>query len=72
MATAAPERLRLFKSNLLEPGSYAEAMAGCRYGFHTASPFITQVKDPQKELIEPAVLGTRNVLEEASRTPSVR
>lgn len=72
MATAAPERLRLFKSNLLEPGSYAEAMAGCRYVFHTASPFITKVKDPQKELIEPAVLGTRNVLEEASRTPSVR
>lgn len=72
MAAAAPGRLRLFKSDLLAPGSYAEAMAGCRYVFHTASPFITKVKDPRKELIEPAVSGTRNVLEEASRTPSVR
>ncbi len=28
-------------------------------------------KDPQKELIEPAQLGTRNVLEQANRTESV-
>ncbi len=72
MAAAAPGRLRFFKCDLLDPGSYAAAMAGCKYVFHTASPFVTKVADPQKELIEPAVLGTRNVLEEASRTPSVR
>ncbi len=72
MAAGAPGRLALFRSDLLEPGSYAAAMAGCAYVFHTASPFITQAKDPQKQLIEPAVLGTRNVLEEASRTPTVK
>jgi len=30
------------------------------------------VVDPQKELVDPAKLGTRNVLEEVNRTPSVK
>lgn len=61
-----------FKSDLLEEGSYAEAMKDCELVFHTASPFTTEVKDPQKELIDPAKLGTRNVLEQASKTASVK
>ncbi len=64
--------IRYFRANLLETGSYAEAMAGCELVFHTASPFTLDVEDPVKELIEPAKLGTRNVLEQASRTPSVK
>ncbi len=64
--------LRFFKADLLEEGSYAEAMAGCRVVMHTASPFTTAVTDPQTELVDPALLGTRNVLREANRTESVR
>lgn len=64
--------IRYFEADLLRPGSYAEAMAGCELVFHTASPFTLDVRDPVKELIEPAKLGTRNVLEEAGRTPSVK
>jgi len=40
--------------------------------FHTASPFGMDVKDPQRELIEPAPVGTRNVLETVNRTETVR
>lgn len=72
MAQAGPGTIRFFAADLLQPGSYAQAMAGCEVVFHTASPFTTQVKDPQRELIDPALLGTRNVLEEASRTASVK
>ncbi|MCF3595531.1 NAD-dependent epimerase/dehydratase family protein [Rhodobacteraceae bacterium LMO-12] len=72
MAQAAPGTLHLFAADLLEDGSYAAAMAGCSTVFHTASPFKTNVKDPQKELIDPALLGTGNVLNEATRTPSVK
>jgi nucleoside-diphosphate-sugar epimerase len=68
----APGSIRFFKADLLEEGSYAEAMEGCELVFHTASPFNVKVQDPVKELIEPALLGTRNVLEQANRTPSVR
>ncbi|MCG6187267.1 NAD-dependent epimerase/dehydratase family protein [Maribellus maritimus] len=64
--------IKYFKSDLLEKGSYAEAMEGCELVFHTASPFSTVVKNPQKDLIEPAVLGTENVLETANQTPTVK
>lgn len=64
--------IRYFKSDLLTKGSYTEAMKDCELVFHTASPFITDVKDPQKDLIDPAVLGTQNVLESANATASVK
>ena len=63
--------LRFFKAELLTEGSFAEAMAGCGVVFHTASPFTSTFADPQKELIDPALLGTRNVLDEARRTDGV-
>jgi nucleoside-diphosphate-sugar epimerase len=72
LAAEAPGEIRYFQADLLDPGSYAKAMQSCELVFHTASPFTTHVMDPVKELIEPATLGTRNVLEEADRTPSVK
>ncbi len=67
-----PGKIIYFKSDLLEEGSYAEAMKGCELVFHTASPFTMDIKNPQKELIDPAKLGTRNVLEQATKTESVK
>ncbi len=72
IAESEPGTLHLFKADLLTPGAYAEAMQGCEIVFHTASPFTSNVKDAKKDLIEPAVLGTRNVLEEANRTTTVK
>ncbi|MEL6720113.1 MAG: NAD-dependent epimerase/dehydratase family protein [Bacteroidota bacterium] len=72
IAANSPGNIKYFKSDLLQEGSYAEAMAGCELVFHTASPFTTDVKDPQKQLIDPAVKGTENVLNSASQTPSVK
>ncbi len=72
IAAAGPGTVKFFSSDLTQQGSYAEAMAGCEIVFHTASPFTLAVKDPQKELIDPALLGTRHVLEQATRTSSVK
>jgi len=72
LASEAPGTIRYYRADLLEQGSYAEAMKGCELVFHTASPFTTDVDDPVKELIEPAKLGTRNVLEQANETLSVK
>jgi dihydroflavonol-4-reductase len=72
IAASTPGQIRFFRADLLDQGSYAEAMEGCAIVFHTASPFVIDVKDPQRDLVDPARLGTRNVLEEASRTRSVR
>ena len=67
-----PGEIHYFQADLLEDGSYAQAMEGCSIVFHTASPFSTNVQDPQTELVDPALLGTRNVLQEAGRHESVR
>lgn len=72
MAADSPGSIRYFKSDLLDDGSYAQAMEGCELVFHTASPFFLEVKDPQKELIDPALKGTENVLNQANQTPSVK
>ena len=67
-----PGELKLFEADLLEEGSFSKAAKGCDTVFHLASPFVPfKVKDPQTELVDPAVLGTINVLDAASRSGSV-
>lgn len=68
---AHPGSIKYFKADLLDEGSFDEAMAGCEIVFHTASPFTSKITDPQRDLVDPAVKGTRNVLEAVNRTPSV-
>lgn len=73
LAEAHPGRLTLHRADLLDEGSYAEAMAGCELVIHTASPFlIGRVRDPEAQLIRPALEGTRNVLGSVNATPSVK
>lgn len=73
LAEASAGQLKLFKSNLLNTGSFDEPMQDCELVIHTASPFfITGIKNPEEELIRPAKEGTRNVLESAKRNPTVK
>ncbi|MFV8052058.1 SDR family oxidoreductase [Mycobacterium sp. 48b] len=68
-----PGRLELFKADLLEPGSFDEAMNGCELVMHTASPFLLSgFTDAQEALVRPALEGTRNVLDAVDRTQSVK
>ena len=43
----AKERLKLFKAQLLEEGSFDSAVDGCQGVFHTASPVSLTASDPQ-------------------------
>lgn len=61
----ADERLSLHRGQLLEPGCFDEAMEGVDCCIHTASPYALDVDDPQKDLVDPAVEGTENVLQSA-------
>lgn len=72
LAAKLPGTIKYFKADLLDEGSYDEGMKDCELVFHTASPFVRSVKDPQKDLVDPAKKGTRNVLESANRTESVK
>lgn len=65
-------KLELYEADLLQDGAFKEAMKGCELVIHTASPFKVNVKDAQKELVDPALKGTRNILKEVNNTPSVK
>lgn len=69
-----PGRLQLFEADLLQPGSFKAAMQGCSVVHHVASPFMMaeNIKDGQKECVEPAFEGTKNVLASVDETESVR
>jgi dihydroflavonol-4-reductase len=57
------ERLELVAADLMRPESFTDAVAGCEYVIHTASPYVLQVDDPQRDLVDPAVNGTTAVLQ---------
>lgn len=73
MQEAHPGQLSLFEADLLKEGSFDEAMTGCRVVFHVASPFRMpeKIKDGRRDMVDPALLGTRNVLAAVERTPTV-
>ncbi|MEM7268547.1 MAG: NAD-dependent epimerase/dehydratase family protein [Pseudomonadota bacterium] len=71
MAEELPGEIKLFKADLLDPDAFAAPMTGCEVVFHTASPFVLAVADPQRDLVDPAVNGTTNVLNAANETESV-
>ncbi|MCY4045766.1 MAG: NAD-dependent epimerase/dehydratase family protein [Cellvibrionales bacterium] len=64
--------IHYFEADLLKEGSYDEAMQGCELVYHTASPFSLHVDDPQTQLVEPALIGTSNVLGSVERQSSVK
>jgi len=72
IAKTSEGSLMIFEADLLKQGSYLAPMEGCDRVFHIASPFlISNIKNPQKQLIEPALNGTRNVLGAVNETASV-
>ena len=59
------ERVEFVAADLMKDAGWAEAVAGCRYVLHVASPFpVTQPKD-EDALIRPAREGALRVLEAA-------
>ncbi|VFQ87280.1 unnamed protein product [Cuscuta campestris] len=58
----AKERLSLMRAELLDFQSLREAINGCDGVFHTASP----VTDDPEQMVEPAVIGTKNVITAAA------
>ncbi|TFJ82250.1 hypothetical protein NSK_006370 [Nannochloropsis salina CCMP1776] len=55
--------LTLFEADLRQPHSFDAAVRGCTYVFHVASPVVyASGADPEKDLLQPALEGVRNVL----------
>ena len=63
LARVAPvDRLSFAEADLLSDAGWKEAMKGCAYVLHVASPFRLKEPADENELIIPAVQGTRRVV----------
>jgi len=64
--------VELFEADLLIEGSFDEGLKGCDYVLHTASPFQFTVENPQRDLVDPALKGTLNVLRSVAKAGTVK
>ena len=78
-------KLILFEADLGKKGSFDSAIEGnhyglislnliqgCTYVIHTAAPVEVVYTDPIKNLVEPAIEGTKNVLDSCGKSKSVK
>jgi nucleoside-diphosphate-sugar epimerase len=68
----ALKRVELFTADLLAQGAFDAAVYRCACVFHTASPYTLDTKNPQGDLVDPAVNGTVNVLTACMKAASVK
>jgi nucleoside-diphosphate-sugar epimerase len=61
----AGEALSFFAADLNADAGWQEAVTGCKYVLHVASPFPTDAPKDEEELIRPAREGTLRVLQAA-------
>ena len=54
------------------PGALDQAVEGVDYICHVASPYFVVADDPIKQLVEPAVNGTRNVVSSALKSKTLK
>ncbi|XP_021912648.1 cinnamoyl-CoA reductase 1 isoform X2 [Carica papaya] len=67
-ATNPNVSIRVFPADLLDCDAVSQAVQGCSGVFHVASPCTLEApKDPERELVTPAVQGTLNVLQAAHK-----
>jgi dihydroflavonol-4-reductase len=71
-ALAATGRLDLVAADLNTAHSYDRVMDGVEHVIHAASPYVVSVDNPQRDLVDPALNGTRSVLESAAASGTVR
>jgi nucleoside-diphosphate-sugar epimerase len=70
-AMPGAERLMLVAANLLDPNPF-DAHVDVDAVLHMASPYVMDVKDAQRDLVDPAVNGTLSMLRAAAKSARVK
>ncbi len=63
--------LEIVEMDLLDGDSVHSAVSGCRSVIHTAAVVVLKSKRPQEKIVDPSVIGTKNVLEAIDATETV-
>jgi hypothetical protein len=66
------ENLEVSAMDVLNIPSVEAFVNGCDIIVHAGTPFMLDVKDPQKELFEPTVKGTQNFLDVVAKTEGIK
>jgi dihydroflavonol-4-reductase len=67
----ATAHLTLVSAQLTSPNPF-DAYVDVDIIMHMASPYVMNVKDPQRDLVDPAVEGTLSMLRAAAKSPRVK
>jgi dihydroflavonol-4-reductase len=70
--TNAINNLEILPLDVRDKKSIEDFVTGCDIVVHGGTPFILDVKDPQTELLEPTVQGTRNFLDVIAKTGGIK
>ena len=71
-AAGATDRFELVAADLLKEGSFDAAMVGVSGVCHCAAAVFFAADDPQRDIVDPSLIGTRNVLESIRKAGTVR
>lgn len=72
IAEKEPGKIEIWEADLVKEGSFDEAAKGADAIIHVASPFTLRFKNAQRDLIDPAIKGTRSVLNAATKSGSIK
>ena len=62
LAMADGGSLEIVEMDLFDAASVNAAIAGCTDLIHTAAAVRISAKDPQRQIVDPSVIGTQNVV----------
>nr|AKG26738.1 dihydroflavonol 4-reductase [Cattleya hybrid cultivar] len=68
----ANELLSIWKADLNDADSFDEVIRGCVGVFHVATPMNFQSKDPENEVIKPAINGLLGILRSCKKAGTVK
>ena len=68
----AKERLTLVAADLNDADPFSAHVMDVHTIMHMASPYVINVKDPQRDLVDPAVNGTVSMLKAAAKSKTVK
>lgn len=72
MAEDSKGRLELFEADLLNEASFDEAFRACDFVIHVAAVAKLTAKSPQRDIVDPSVQGTQNILDSIQRVGGIQ